>query len=406
MWKCALHVALVYAAACKGASSAPSDAAAVAPLHVEEALAKIVATCAEVRGKVETRRQGQPQWDPTNVGATFRQRDWVRTGPGGFARIRFSAGGFLEMREGTTILVDTALSVESGSLVAVAEPGAPILVKGKDGSEAKLVATAGETVTQIRLTPGSAGLEIAVTQGAVNVITRDGEQPIATGEARDLIGHRTGDVVKLIAFPKSLSPGVDARFLFVPDMKVALTWRAVPQAARYHVQVARDTEFETLAVDTDASGTTTTFVPDAVGVYAWRVAAVDAAGRVGEFGFMRRIYCEEEEPRDLLVAPPDGIKFGFADKVPRISFSWQSAGNTKSYKLVISSASDSSKPAATIVTAAQRVEVATLREGVYRWSVYAVRDNREVPIFLAPRTLIVRKQRVKAHTEKLWDTRH
>jgi hypothetical protein len=356
-------------AACSGTEAADvtpavaSGSAVPAPVtRVEEALAKIVATCAEVRGTVEIRRKGQPQWDKAAVGVTLRERDWVRTGQSGFARVRFSSGGFFEMRDGTTVLVDTALAVESGYLVAVAEPGAPpLLVRSKDGSEASLVATG--KATQIRLTPNTTGLEIAVTTGGATVTTREGEKAIAAGEARDLAAQRTGDAVKLIAFPRSVSPGIDARFRFTPDGKIALTWKPVPRATRYHVQVARDTEFAALALDADTSATSATFVPDGIGTYAWRVAAIDGAGRQGEFGFVRRLYLEEDEPRDLLVGPPDGIKFGFADRFPKIAFSWQSAGNAKSYRLVIHGG-NADKPVASIVTSAQRVEVSTLREGV------------------------------------------
>ncbi len=398
------NLALLCAAACKETPASEDAAVATTRIeHVEQALARIVATCAEARGTVETRRKGQPQWDPAKVGATFRERDWVRTGPGGFARIRFSGGGFLELREGTTILVDTALSIESGSLVAITEPGAnPIVVRSKDGSEARIVAAAGDAGAHLRLTASGPGLEIAVTKGSVNVVTGDGEQSIAAGEARDLAGRKISAPIKLIGFPRSLAPGVDARFLFAVDLKVAIAWKAVPQAARYRVQVSRDTQFESLVLDADAATTGVAFAPDAIGVYAWRVAAIDGSGRLGEFGFARRIYLEEEEPRDLLVSPPHGIKFGFAEKYPRIGFSWQSAGNTKNYKLVIR---DGETTVATLATTNQRIEVSTLREGTYEWGVYAVRDNREVPIFLSPRMLTIRKQRVKAHTEKLWDDR-
>ncbi len=388
--------------ACKD-EDAPAPVMPAPPSHVDEALAKIVATCSEARGTVEIRRKGQPQWERMAVGATLRERDFVRAAAGGFARIRFSGGGFVELHEGTTILVDKALSIETGSLIAVAEAGKPILVRAKDGSLAQIVATGGAT---FRLTPSTAdGLEIAVTQGDVKVVTGDTEQPIAKGEARDLAAQRTGDLVKLITYPVSLAPGVDARFRFVPAMTVALTWRPVPEAARYHVQVAHDTEFEDLVFDADAAKPGAAYTPSAVGAYTWRVAAIDAAGRMGEFGFVRRLFLEEDEPRDLLVAPADGIKFGFAESYPRIMFSWQSAGASKTYKLVVRSAADPTTPVATTVTPNQRVEVSTLREGVYTWGVYAVHDDKqEIPIFLTPRTLIVRKQRVKAHTEKLWDT--
>ena len=40
------------------------------------------------------------------------------------------------------------------------------------------------------------------------------------------------------------------------------------------------------------------------GMYAWRVAALSKRGTVGEFGFARRIYCEDSAPADLLSRRP------------------------------------------------------------------------------------------------------
>jgi hypothetical protein len=408
----ALGVALVSSPGCDGSSSGRTEKPVVAApaadnvAQLEEALAAIVATCAEALGNVEVRRKGQPHWDQVAVGVAFRERDWVRTGAGGFARLRFAAGGFLDLRQNTTILVDRAIGIESGSLVGVAETGAePIIIKAADGSEARIVASADGPPAEFRLTPSSeAGLEIAVTKGNLNVITREGERAVAAGEASDLRQHRAGEVVKLLGFPKSLWPGVDARFLFAGDKQVALKWAPVPGAARYHAQIAYDTEFRDLVLDADTTTTGTSFSPDAVGIYVWRAAAIDAKGRLGEFGFARRIFFEQEPPHDLLLSPHDGIKVGFSDKHPRIMFSWQSAGDTKRYKLVIGRGdAPTSDPVVSIPTPRQQITVTTLREGTYRWGVYAVRGKEEIPIFIEPRELTIRKQRVKAKTDKLWD---
>jgi hypothetical protein len=393
--------------ACNGGGSEAKakEHAAPAPtpaVKVEEALSNIVATCAEVNGPVEVRRKGQPQWEPATVGTPLRERDWVRTAAGGFARVRFSDRGFLDLPEHTTILVDSAISVESGSLVAVAEGGEPIRVKAADGSEARIVAAGGDVPAQIRLTAQTGGLEIAVTKGNVNVITEAGEQAVAAGEASDLSNHRAGAVVKLLGFPRSVSPGIDARFRYVADKKIAMTWKPVRGAAKYRLQVSRDADFRALVLDTTAAATSGAFVPDGVSEYVWRVAGIDADGRLGEFGFARRMYVEDDEPRELLIAPANGAKIGFADKVPRVTFSWRSAGDTKRYKLVIGHGSDLSSTVASIPTTGQELDVKTLREGTYHWGVYAIKGDRETPIFLAPRELTIRKQRVKAHTEKLW----
>ena len=201
-----------------------------------------------------------------------------------------------------------------------------------------------------------------------------------------------------------MSPGIDARFLFVKDKSIKLTWQPVPGASRYHVQIARDTEFREMLMAIDTISTSTTFLPDRVGVYAWRIAARDKTERLGENGFARRIYLEEDPPKDLLLAPVDGAKVGFSDAYPRIEFSWQTPGDATQFKLVIGRGSvPTIDPVVALATNEQHVEIGTLREGAYRWGVYAIRDGLEEPIFISPRVLTIRRQRVKAHTEKLWD---
>ncbi len=411
----ALGAALAYAPAC-GQDSAPSPPPAPPPAagsavaavpHVEEALAKIVATCADAAGTVEARRQGEPRWGAIGIGATFRERDWARTGDHAFARLRFVTGGFLDMRENTTILVDTAIHVDTGSLVAVAEAGGgPLVVKAADGTEARIAADS-DAQAEVRLTPSaSKGLEIAVTSGKAKLITKDGERMLGSGEASELANDRAGDVVKLLPFPRSVLPGIDARFQFVAGKKVDLKWQAVAKAARYHVQVARDTDFHELVFNSDSPATKTSFAPEEVGLYVWRTAALDAGGRLGEYGFARRMYFEDEAPKELLVAPADGAKIGFSEGAPHITFSWQSASETTKYRLVIGTGTDpTTDTVASIVTGDQQVTVKSLGEGNYHWGVYAIRGKRETPIFLAPRELTIRRHRVKAKTDELWNGR-
>jgi hypothetical protein len=91
-------------------------------------------------------------------------------------------------------------------------------------------------------------------------------------------------------------------------------------------------------------------------------------------------------PKDLLLTPPDGAKVGFSDSYPKIEFSWQSLGDASGYKLVVGrGAVPSVDPIVTIPTEGQKVEVGSLREGVYHWGVYAVVDGRDEPIFMISR---------------------
>lgn len=372
---------------------------------VEQDLAKIVATCADASQTVQVRRKGQPHWETVAIGTTFRERDWVRTGPGGFARIRILDRGFVELRENTTIIVDSAITVESGPIEGEALPGAqPITIRTGDGTEARIAAEAGGATAQFRVTPSTdRGAEIAITSGRATVSTAGTDRLLAKGQATDISANRASPAVTLLPFPRSLSPGVDARFHFAPGTTTTLTWAPVPDAARYRVQVSRDTDFRSLLLDKDMAGATATFVAPSDGAYTWRVAARDGKGRLGEFGFARRIFFEQNAPRDLLIAPRNDARYGFSGPPPRIVFSWQSAGEATRYKLVVHRASDpNGAPVVELAAEQQQVELATLGEGAYVWGVYAVRAGAAHPIFIEPRLITIRKQRVKANADDLW----
>ena len=119
-------------------------------------------------------------------------------------------------------------------------------------------------------------------------------------------------------------------------MNIRLTWAGAKGAASYEVQVARDLSFQEIEITAETTGTAFNFAPQHGGVYAWRVASRDAGGRLGEYGFARRVFCEEQQPKDLLLAPADGFTLSISEPTAPVSFSWQSAAETLSYRLVIS----------------------------------------------------------------------
>ena len=392
---CALLVS-----ACKNHTEPARDAATRGELP---ALA-IVATCADASGAVDARRKGEPKWEPVRIGATFRERDWVRTGDDGYTRLRFSDRRFLELPERTTILIDNEITIDSGSLVAVAGGGESMRIKAADGSVAQIISTSGDARSELRFTPSKTkGVEIAVTKGTVRLVTSAGEQALGAGEASDLANDRAGAVAKLPGAPAGLS--LDTRLQLAPGVLVPLRWAPVAGATRYRVQVALDPTFRVREIDRELPGPEMSFTPDRAGTYVWRVASIDGQGRLGAFGDVRQVQVDTEPIPDLLLAPAPGAKIGYADKTPVVSFTWRAAGSGLRYRLVVVLGTDlGAEPVATETTTGQRLEVRTLREGTYHWGVYAVTDTRETPIFSSPRALTIRKQRVKVHTEKLWQS--
>jgi hypothetical protein len=397
-------------AACKKEPPPPAPAPEAA-----QALAAIVATCAIASGDVQVRRPGQAGWEPVAPGSVFRVGDEVKTGQLSTARIEFLAGGGLEMEEEATVVIDVAPpsktappgeAVAAESRVAVKEgvvrgflPEATdgveplgIVISTGDGAQVRIASRAGEKAATFRLSKKDRGTELAVLQGTAAVRGAGGETALAAGQLALASGGALTEAGELIDFPQSVEPGIDARFHLVPDLAVRLAWREVPGATGYRVQVARDLSFHEIELVKDVPGTEVTFVPRASGMHVWRVAARDTARRLGEYGFARRIYCEEEAPRDLLVGPADGEIIRYTDSPPEAVFSWESAGEARSYRVVLASGPDLlDRVVTSVAIPGQRVTMRIDRPGDYWWGVYAESGPNPQPIFAKPRRLSVRK---------------
>lgn len=388
------------------------------PSKVEEAVEKIVATCARATGEVEVRRKGEAHWTSVQIGATFRAGDWIRTNANSTARVQFLTSGALDLEQETTVIVDLAAvehkaGEEAPPMVAVAsgvahgvmnrsDPQARPLLISKDGELVRLEAHSDEA--SYRISTSDEGTEIAVTDGDLSIVAGDTTQALHAGERADFRRGGLSPVTRMIGFPLSLSPGVDARFLFEESMSISLSWKKVKKAASYRLQVARDLSFESIIVDTDIAGTSGEFSPPEYGVYAWRVAAKDAKGRYGEHGFTRRIFAEKAQPRELLLAPTSGTKLAYDAVLPSVSFSWQSAGASDSYRLVVGKGSNPLANVAFDTTITTQVYVADqLPAGEYTWGVY-VGESSDTPIFLKPWRLTIQQRKApKANADGIWD---
>lgn len=389
-----------------------ATAAAAGPDAGGAAALTVVATCAEVRGEAQVRRAGKPYWEPLTEGGTLRDGDWVRTLSATHARVEFLQGGSLELSENAVVVIELPsaaelpagvaatprVSVESGEVQATPAPGkgggddlAPMLLRTADGKTTVLEPTKGAGKTAFRLSASDAGFAVAVTRGQASFRSGDSRVEVPAGSAA-LLGQETPPAaIAQPDFPASISPGIDARVLFEEGVTTTkLVWAPVEGATGYRIQVARDLSFTVQARIIDLTLTSFALKPESKGLYVWRVATKAQSGVVGEYGFARRIFFEAEEPKELLLGPEDGVTVAFAGALPSIPFTWQGAAQNPSYRLLVSKNADpQTDPIANQVTTAQRLELATLGAGEYRWGVYV--DGRVLkPLFLKPRKLIVK----------------
>lgn len=123
--------------------------------------------------------------------------------------------------------------------------------------------------------------------------------------AVDVNGIEGADAVRQIS--QRLLPAAPALTTPVAGARVIGTtgtfqWTAVPGAARYRAQLARDAQFAELVADREVTGTTQLDVGNLpAGRYFWRVASLDAQGEAGEWSLSQSY---AQRPPAPLVAPP------------------------------------------------------------------------------------------------------
>jgi hypothetical protein len=211
---------------------------------VESSLAAIVATCAVVVGDVAVRRAGKEGWSPVTTGAVLRDGDTIRTGARAFVRVAFVSGNGIELEEQSSAVVDLARALETASAAPAGErvmlasgvahgyfaegpPAGAAAMRIRTGvhEDARLAPVAGKGAVRFRLTLTGGGTEIGVFGGEARVEAGPGRVSLAAGRAVELGAEGVGAPVELIDFPPSLRPGVDARFLLSPPLRVALAWQ-------------------------------------------------------------------------------------------------------------------------------------------------------------------------------------
>ncbi|HUB09829.1 MAG TPA: hypothetical protein VMB50_22695 [Myxococcales bacterium] len=364
-----------------------------------------LATCAKATGDVQVRRAGQPFFEVLAAGSTLHAGDWVRTGERSFARLAFLSGGELELWAKSAVVVDLVPAADAGQAagteVALKDgevegtlaggPGlAPLVFRAKDGTALRLAALPGAPL-QYRVAARGQAVDVAVLRGEASLVVGGIQRVLHEGHLSQVLGGQSSEPVALIEFPESIEPGIDARFQFRPDMAIRIQWTKVPGASGYRLEVAHDLSFRDVELSLDSDSTELTFTPSKPGFYAWRVASRDAEHRLGEYGFARRIFCEAEVPKDLLLAPADGAVIPTSEPTVSVDFSWQSSAEATRYRLVVSRAPDLlARPLFDLPVTDQRYRLDHVPPGSYEWGVY-LDGAPPRPLFLQPRRFTVKR---------------
>jgi hypothetical protein len=381
--------ALIAAAACDGCGA-------------EEQVDAIIAECASAQGEVRAHPSDEWVWSPVSAGDRFASGAWVRTGVESRARIRFTSGDELGLDPSSTVVLEpperapseggdllvSRVKVETGVVRSIVGERSRMVVRTPEGKPLRIDPSEPGKRVEVRVKVGKEGrVEVAVTEGRANVSAAEGAAvSIERGQAQDVLGGAL--VGGAVALPPAPEAKAIERTVEVGD-RARLAWAPAPGAVRYRVQVASDPGFGTIQQDIATAGTESVFVPKSAGTFYYRVAAVEAGDREGEFSEVMTISVVERVP-DLLSTPLDGHTIKYVTKDPIVVLSWREGQAPSRYRVVVSRKPDLSDPILDEETDALELSTRALATGTYYWGVYLAQDSPKA-LFRKPRRLHLEK---------------
>jgi ferric-dicitrate binding protein FerR (iron transport regulator) len=267
-------------------------------------------------GAVEVQRAGSLGWEAVRAGDALRKGDRLRTRSGGSLSLVFDDGSQLTVKSNSLVLIEELTedmrTRQKNSSIRLLESDveADILRPTARGSRFLIeTPTAVAQVDRARMSVrvGKGRTEFSLQTGEVTV--KSGGREIALGENENLEVNAKGQAMRgrTMAAPLLLRPATLAWTLSRAEKEpVDFSWSPVPSAKSYRLTVAGDRFFSNHAFPPAlVSSAAFRSPPLPSGLYYWRVAAVDRAGREGMPGPFRvfRLVRDERPPVLEFAAP-------------------------------------------------------------------------------------------------------
>jgi hypothetical protein len=195
-----------------------------------------------------------------------------------------------------------------------------------------------------------------------------------------------GDAPPLPPVPLLPPPDLGAAERTNASADLPLSWRPVPEAVAYRVQLAADADFHALAADIETAQPQASVAPGVDGTYWVRARSIDRFGIEGTDAVVR-ITQHVLPAAPAPAAPADAAKLSG----PTVSFDWTPVPQAAHYALQVAPGADFAQPAVVRADpAAAHADLAAPAPGSYAWRVAAVNARGETGPWSAVRRFALR----------------
>ena len=244
-------------------------------------------TFLRVQGNVEYRRGERGAWKRAGENDLLNPGDWVKTSAGASATVRFADGSEYTLRANTMVHLSSQTN-RFGRNEQVAEMAfgwVELSTETNTGrvktpkSEAQIRSSSEAMVSFDRERNES---RFAAYEGGMEVTSESGQtQSLGALQQVTQIGDLLSAPSSLPGKPRLAFPPNERPFE-ISSKEIRLSWRAVPGASRYALQVSRNRLFASLIIDDQERNKTSARLGlRGEGNFFWQVAAVAADGSRG-----------------------------------------------------------------------------------------------------------------------------
>ncbi|HXI14514.1 MAG TPA: FecR domain-containing protein [Thermoanaerobaculia bacterium] len=271
-----------------------------------------------VEGEVQYQKGASSDWKRASAKAGLFNGDWVRTSDNASAELIFSNGSLYTVGPNALLEIYSAINPATSKKqnTVQMQVGSVEINTSDDSSTVKTPGTQivvqSDSTTQVGVDRKDQATEVVSIKGSSSITSSSGgsAQLVTAGETLSSTKEGALSAVRKVVMPPALlTPPENQTYQNSTSTRIDLTWDKLTAATAYQVQVSRSRLFTSTEVNSKRPQPKASIQVAEGGSFYWRVAGIDASGRIGPFSTFRRfrvkgVSASATPPQDSDKVPP------------------------------------------------------------------------------------------------------